>query len=196
MANWTAVIVLQVLMVVRGKALRQMKNAKVCFDSDVDARSIRNHMMHLDTFRWWWRVTSWVRPEALCKLEMHRRIDGMFAFSSGLCSWINKDSRICSRSQLPNRKHGVTRHDSPAEPSPSPKYISSTLYSTALMILPFPTNWCTQNLLKLSECYLATGTPTTFWTVAFSNSLTENTVSHDNVTHRLNPLIHPNIFRL
>jgi len=37
----------------------------------------------------------------LCyKLKMHRGIDGMFAFSSGLCSWINKDSRICSRRQL------------------------------------------------------------------------------------------------
>ena len=33
-------------------------------------------------------------------LKMHRGIDGMFAFSSGLCSWINKDSRICSRRQL------------------------------------------------------------------------------------------------
>ena len=31
---------------------------------------------------------------------MHRGIDGMFAFSSGLCSWINKDSRICSRRPL------------------------------------------------------------------------------------------------
>ena len=37
----------------------------------------------------------------LCyKSKMHRGIDGMFAFSSGLCSWINKDSRICSRRQL------------------------------------------------------------------------------------------------
>ena len=37
----------------------------------------------------------------LCyKLKMHRGIDGMFVFSSGLCSWINKDSRICSRRQL------------------------------------------------------------------------------------------------
>jgi len=31
---------------------------------------------------------------------MHRGIDGMFAFSSGLCSSINKDSRIYSRRQL------------------------------------------------------------------------------------------------
>jgi len=31
---------------------------------------------------------------------MHRGIDGMFAFRSGLCSWINKDPRICSRRQL------------------------------------------------------------------------------------------------
>ena len=34
------------------------------------------------------------------KLKMHRGIDGMFAFSSGLRSWINKDSRICGRRQL------------------------------------------------------------------------------------------------
>jgi len=46
----------------------------------------------------------------------------------------------------------------------------STLYFAALMILPVPTNWCTRNLRILSECYLATGTPTIFWTVAFSNS--------------------------
>jgi len=31
---------------------------------------------------------------------MHRGIDGIFAFSSGLCSWINEDWRICSRRQL------------------------------------------------------------------------------------------------
>ena len=55
---------------------------------------------------------SWIRASGdgpwrhewrmkLCfKLKMHRGIDGMFAFSSGLCSWINKDSRICSHRQL------------------------------------------------------------------------------------------------
>ena len=64
----------------------------------------------------------------------------------------------------------------------------STLYSAALMILPVPNNWCTRNLWILSECCLATGTPTIFWTVAFSNSYTENTVSRNNVVHRLNPL--------
>jgi len=31
---------------------------------------------------------------------MHRGINGMFAFSSGLCSWINRDWRICSHQQL------------------------------------------------------------------------------------------------
>jgi len=46
----------------------------------------------------------------------------------------------------------------------------STLYSAALIILSVPTDWCTRNLWILSECYLATGTPTIFWTVAFSNS--------------------------
>jgi len=34
------------------------------------------------------------------------------------------------------------------------------------------------------------------WTFAFSSSHTENTLSHDNVTHRLNLLLHPNIFQL
>jgi len=36
-----------------------MRNAKVCFGSDVGARSIRSHMTQLDTHKWWWRVTSW-----------------------------------------------------------------------------------------------------------------------------------------
>jgi len=31
--------------------------------------------------------------------------------------------------------------------------------------------------------------PNNFWTDAFSNSLTENTVSRNNVVHRLNPLL-------
>ena len=78
-----------------------MKNAKGCFGSDVVARNIRSHMTQLDTRQWWWRVTSWVKHDGLLhKLKMHRGIDGMFAFSSGLCSWINKDSRICSRRPL------------------------------------------------------------------------------------------------
>ena len=65
-----------------------------------------------------WRETyvvtwlSWIRANgdgawrhewsmtAFYKLKMHRGIDGMFAFSSGLCSWINKDSRIHSRRPL------------------------------------------------------------------------------------------------
>jgi len=29
--------------------------------------------------------------------KIHRGINGMFAFSSGLCSWINKDPRTYSR---------------------------------------------------------------------------------------------------
>jgi len=31
---------------------------------------------------------------------MHKRIDGMLAFSSGLCSWISTDYRIYSCRQL------------------------------------------------------------------------------------------------
>jgi len=86
---------------VRRKALWKMKNAKCCFGSDVVVRSIRNVVTWLlDTCRWWWRVTSWVRHEALLQVTMHRGIDGMLIFSSGLCSWINKDSRTCSRRQL------------------------------------------------------------------------------------------------
>ena len=42
-----------------------MKNAKGCFGSDVVAWSIRSHMTQLDTRQWWWRVTSWVKHEAL-----------------------------------------------------------------------------------------------------------------------------------
>ena len=77
-----------------------MKNAKGWFGSDVVVRSIRSHMTQLDTHRWWWHVMSWVRHEALLQVKMHRGINRMFAFSSGLCSWINKDSRICSHLQL------------------------------------------------------------------------------------------------
>jgi len=36
--------------------------------------------------------------------------------------------------------------------------------------------------------------PNNFWTDAFSNSLRENTGSHNKVTHRLNPLFRTNIF--
>jgi len=69
----------------------------------------------------------------------------------------------------------------------------STLYSAALMTLPVPTNWCTRNVWILCDCCLTMSTPTIFWTVAFSNSWTENKVSRNNVMHRLNPLLHPNI---
>jgi len=64
-ANWTAVILLQVLMVVGRNVVWQMRNAKGCFGSDVAVRSIRSQMSQLGTCQWWWRVTSWVRPEAL-----------------------------------------------------------------------------------------------------------------------------------
>jgi len=74
-----------------------MKNAKGCFGSDVVARSIRSHLTQLDTRRWWWCATSW---SSVASIQMYRGIDGMLAFSSGLCSWINKDLRICSRRQL------------------------------------------------------------------------------------------------
>ena len=51
-ANWTAVIMLQVLIGHSGeKRCEKMKNAKGCFGGDVVARSIRNHMTQLDTHR-------------------------------------------------------------------------------------------------------------------------------------------------
>jgi len=55
------------LQVLIGRAVK--KNAKGCFGSDVVARSIRSHMTQLDTCRWWWRVTSWVRHEAQLQVK-------------------------------------------------------------------------------------------------------------------------------
>ena len=69
-ANWTAVIMLEVLIGHSGeKRCEKMENAKGCFGSDEVAWSIRNHMSQLDTRRWWWRVTSWVRHGALVTSE-------------------------------------------------------------------------------------------------------------------------------
>ena len=67
-ANWTAVIMLQVLIGHSGE--------KRCEK---------------------WKTR---RAVSVVTLKMHRSIDRIFAFSSGLCSWINEDSRICSCRQL------------------------------------------------------------------------------------------------
>jgi len=45
-----------------------MKNAKGCFGSDAVARSMRSHMIQLDTRRWRWRMTSWVRHEVMLQV--------------------------------------------------------------------------------------------------------------------------------
>jgi len=45
-----------------------------------------------------WRHEWGMKP--CSKLKMDRGIDGMFAFRSGLCSWINEDSRSCNRRHL------------------------------------------------------------------------------------------------
>jgi len=62
-ANWTAVIFLQVLMDSQEKSAVKMKNAQGCFGSDVVARSTGSHVTQPDTCRWWWRVTSLVSGE-------------------------------------------------------------------------------------------------------------------------------------
>jgi len=38
-----------------------MKNAKSCYGSDVAERSTGSCVTRLDTSRWWWRVTWWMR---------------------------------------------------------------------------------------------------------------------------------------
>ena len=68
------------------------------------------HWVSKNTDQFRWRLPGVERPclfrrpwwgMKLCyRLKLHRGIDGIFAFSSGLCSWINEDSRICSRRQL------------------------------------------------------------------------------------------------
>jgi len=72
-ANWTAMILLQLLMVSHEKSAVRMKNAKGCFGSDVVARSIRSHMTQLDTCRWWWRVASWLKHEVLLQVKNAQR---------------------------------------------------------------------------------------------------------------------------
>ena len=65
-ANWTAVIMLQVLIGHTGdKRCEKIKYVKGCFGNDVVGRIIRNDMNQLDTRWWWWHVTSWVRHETL-----------------------------------------------------------------------------------------------------------------------------------
>ena len=98
--NWSAVILLQVLIGLMEKNAAKIKNAKSCFGSDVVERS------YVVTWLSWIHADgdgAW-RHEWGMKLcyhfKMHRGIDGMFTISSVLCSWINKDSRICSRRQL------------------------------------------------------------------------------------------------
>ena len=51
------------------KTLWNMKNATGCCGSDVVARSMRSHVTQLDTWGWWWRVTSWLRHEALLQVK-------------------------------------------------------------------------------------------------------------------------------
>ena len=48
-----------------GKALWIMRNTKGCFGSDV----VTSHMTQLVTGRWWWRVASWLRHEALLQVK-------------------------------------------------------------------------------------------------------------------------------
>jgi len=103
-ANWTAVIMLQVLIGHSGEMRCEKWKTR-------RAVSVVTQWCEAYVVTW----LSWIRPDGdgawrhewgmkLCyKLKMHRGIDGMFAFSSGLCSWINEDSRICSRRQLLSR---------------------------------------------------------------------------------------------
>jgi len=66
-------------------------------------------------------------------------------------------------------------------------------YSVALITSPVPTNWYTRDLWKLSKCYLATVTQLFFGSVHFAILKQKNTKSHDNVTHRLSPVLHQNV---
>jgi len=63
-ANWTAV---QVRIGHSGE--KRCKKWKTQRAVSVVTRSIRSHMTQLDTHRWWWRVMSWVRHEALLQVK-------------------------------------------------------------------------------------------------------------------------------
>jgi len=66
------------LLVTQVKTLWKKKNAKGCFGSYVVALRIRSHMTQLDTRRWWCRVTSRVRHEALLQVKTSHRY--LYAF--------------------------------------------------------------------------------------------------------------------
>jgi len=82
------------------KRCSKVKNTKSCYGSDVVA---------LEAVATWLIGTRTDGDGAcrhggcmkLCyKLKILWGIDGVFAFSSGLCSWIFEDSRICSRRSI------------------------------------------------------------------------------------------------
>jgi len=80
-----------------------MKNAKGCFGSDVVARSIGYVVTRLSWILAYgdgaWRHEWGMK---LCyKLKMQRLIDGMFASSSGLCSWTGAQPGILFGSGQP-----------------------------------------------------------------------------------------------
>jgi len=72
------------------------KRYQNCHFNNVMVRSIINHATKRSACQWYWRVTSRITHKDILQVEMYRDIDVMFALSSGLCSWINKDSRIFS----------------------------------------------------------------------------------------------------
>ena len=73
-ANWTGVIMLhccKFLLVTQEKsALKKWKTRRAVSAVTLWREAyVRSHMSQLDTRRWWWRVTSWVRHWALVTSE-------------------------------------------------------------------------------------------------------------------------------
>jgi len=63
-------------------------------------RSVINHARKRSGCRWYWRVTSRIMHKDMLQFELYRENDVMLSLSSGLCSWINKGARNCSRRHL------------------------------------------------------------------------------------------------
>ena len=63
-------------------------------------RSVINHARKRSGCRWYWRVTSRIMHKDMLQFELYRENDVMLSLSSGLCSWIKKGARICSRRHL------------------------------------------------------------------------------------------------
>ena len=80
-ANWTAVILLQVLMASQEKTLWKMKNAKDCFGSDVWCEA------YVVTWLSWMRADGCLHSALVCALESMKIHESAAAVNCCHCQW-------------------------------------------------------------------------------------------------------------